>query len=304
MFGFGRKKYNEEATKALLAGIQNDASAIVRYNLREGANPNARVPLGKDENYGTMLMLACSRGPDALECVQALLKAGADVHAATPTGKTPLVFAILASTSPEHYDKDAGPLIDALVAKGANVKGAEYDGKPLLSLTMEGHQLSVSVWEALLKHQADPNGKAANGHDFLTEICRLIHGRSRRTFDLYLRAAKALVEAGAKVNPSPNPVDDLTATPIFAAVYSPPLLEYLLEKGADPNIVDKTGQTLLETMRRQLNDYLEDGFPIAKTLNVIAMLEDAILRAPDGKGQGGSTAQPMNSAGITSRNVL
>lgn len=283
--------------KRLLETARKGDSDGIKESLLAGANPNVRI-LGKDE---TALMLACLAGPDATEGVQALLNAGADVRATMQGGMNALLLTASICSVGDHYSKNAEPLIDALIAAGARVDDGLPDGRTPLFMTVNDTDIiSSSAVRALLKHGADPNVEIGKNPDLLLSmVWSISRSRDTTTIGHAIAAIKAMVEAGAKVNPCANPVGNVHGTPIGAAACSwhprtNELVTYLIEHGANADVVDNDGTSLVQTMRLQLDKQLVKGEPIESTLSLIEILETSIMRGPDGKGQKGSAEQQVN----------
>lgn len=291
---------NPEADAWLLeAAVMGNAEEI-KHCLRLGADPNVRKPFDQDRKNDdagmTPLMLACWSGPDMLEGVKALLDAGADVHLKTPNGYNAILGAANGCSRYTQYAKDGGPLIDAIMNAGAKADDGFANGKTPLFLTINEYDalISPSAVKALLKHGANPNATITDYSDLLTTMCWTTQQKYGEDFNLCMEAVKAVVEAGANVNPTTKPVRHLTSCPIGAAANgSHELTQYLLSKGANPDVVDVNGVSLLEKTRRRLNEILEGGYKTDNIMAIIDSLEQALMKQPDGKGQGG-TAEHIN----------
>lgn len=296
---FDKKKNPAADTRLLEAAKKGDVKAI-KTSLREGADPNVRMPLNtdlrNDDAGATPLILACWSGPSALEGVRALLHAGADAHARIPSGLSAILAAAYSCSRYSNGDKEAVLLIDTLIGAGAKADDGFPNGRTPLFQTIDKYNelMSPGMIKTLLKHGANPNARVKDYNDILTMMCKIAQYKFGENFTVCMELIKALLEAGAVVNPTTNPVDDLTNTPIGSAANgSRELTDYLLSKGANPDVVDVNGVTLLENMRRQLDEYLEEGIDVDETIAIINSLEQALL-TPDGKGQDGGAAQQVS----------
>lgn len=298
------RESNPEADKQLLKAAKRGDEEDIKASLLAGANPNARLSAGMYEHPEfTALMLACQSGRGAFYAAKVLLEAGADVRAATSKGANAILMAARNCSQKELYNTQAYPLINLLIAAGAGADDAFLNGKTPLYMTINRDNCVISMGAVieLLKHGANPNARTTDSQpDILTNMCQVTQGITDPTRKLYaMGAIKAMVEAGADINPCSNPVADLFNTPLGAATFgSPELTQYLLEQGANPNLTRENGWSLLESLRMQLDGQLckdqPTHQPFEHTLAIIALLEDAIMRAPDGKGQGGDVAQQVN----------
>jgi uncharacterized protein len=195
--------------------------------IRAGADVNAANDLGV-----TPLWAACQNGSAAM--VRRLLAAGANPNAALLRGETPVMVAARSG-----YVE----IVEQLLAKGAKTDARAARGQTALMWAVaEQHPDVVKV---LLTHGADVHARstvwsevmAVPPHGYLPYNREIPHGGdtalmfAARVGDL--ASAKILVAAGANVN-------DRDAWGVSATVLSShsgftELVDFLLEKGADPN---------------------------------------------------------------------
>lgn len=204
-----------------------DDLVIAEQLLNAGAKVNAANDLG-----ATPLWAACVNGSDAM--VRRLLQAGADPNLALLSGETPLMVAARVG---------AAPVVSALLAKGAKVNVSATRGQtPLMWAVAQKHPAVVKL---LIEAGADIHAKSAvwsqvmavSPHGMLQYNKTVPHGGetalmfAARVGDL--ESAKLLVAAGAKVNDAD--AWGVSATALAAHSGFTDLVEFLLEKGADPN---------------------------------------------------------------------
>ena len=220
---------------------------------------------GAQRDGQTALMWAAAEGHTA--AVRALVEAGADIRARTivperplrtglegpaPHGFTPLLFAVRAG----HIDT-----VQALLAAGADANDLLPDGTGTVVLAATNAHWELSV--LLVDAGADPNG-AQQGWTALhamTWVRRPNFGFNppgpvtTGAIDS-LRFARELVARGADVNAQMtaeprngyrNALNRIGATPLLMAarLADAPLMRVLLELGADPDIANEDGSTLL-----------------------------------------------------------
>jgi len=211
--------------------------------IRAGADVNAANDLG-----ATPLWTACQNGSSAM--VRKLLAAGANPNLALLLGETPLMVAAR-SGYPD--------IVEQLLAKGANVNARAGRGQTALMWAVS--QKHPDVVRVLLAGGADVHARsdvwsqvmAIPPHGYLDYNKSIPHGGdtalmfAARVGDL--ASAKLLVAAGANVNDAD--AWGISATVLAAHSGFRELVEYLLEKGADPNAA-KAGFTALHLaiMRR------------------------------------------------------
>ena len=271
------EQINQFLIDSAIAGNLNG----VKFSLAEGANADIRLNSDiREEGYKfamknahgfTPLMLACSLyGPDALEISETLINAGADVNIQTPNGNNAIINAVGGSAKYNHYKKDAKPLIDALITAGAKVDDGFSNGATPLFIALNEYdgKISLSAVKALLEHGANPNAVTDDNKYSPDVLSTFTWTAAQQRDSLTEQAVKALVEAGAKINPTEDSVIHVefhSNVPIGSAATgstgSLELTEYFLKQGANPNVIDKNGKTLVEE---------------AKTPEIKAVLETAL----------------------------
>jgi len=200
------------------------------------------------------------RGEKHPEVVRLLVAHGADVHAHSTSGFTPLLFAA------QQGDLDSAK---ALLEAGANVsEAAPEEGSTLVVATHSGHE-ALALF--LLEKGADPNAADAYGvtalhYAMLKGLARVsgvrpISGAGYLYRPNMPELVKALLGHGANPNarvakfpPMPNTRQfkaiDLTpvgATPFLlaAASYDAGIMRLLAANGADPSLTDQAKNTPL-----------------------------------------------------------
>ena len=211
--------------------------------LRAGANVNAANDLG-----ATPLWAASQNGSAAM--VGTLLKAGANPNAALLAGETPVMVAAR-SGYPD--------IVEQLAAKGANVNARGARGQTALMWAVA--QKHPEVVKVLLAHGADVQARsevwkevmAVPPHGHLEYNQAIPHGAdtallfAAREGDL--ASAKLLVAAGANVNDAD--AWGVSATVLAAHSDYGEMVDFLLEKGADPNMAAAGFTALHEAIMRR-----------------------------------------------------
>jgi len=216
-----------DGTTALHWASYRDDVETARLLIRAGAKVNVANDLGV-----TPLWTASLNGSDAM--VAQLLSAGANPNAALLAGETPLMVASRGGKS---------AVVEQLIAKGANVNARAARSQTALMWAVS--QKHPDVVKALLSHGADVHARsdrwsqvmAVPPHGYLPYNREIPAGAetalmfAARVGDL--ASTKLLVSAGANVNDA----DAWGISAVSLAAHSDyrELVEFLLEKGADPN---------------------------------------------------------------------
>jgi ankyrin repeat protein len=211
--------------------------------IRAGAKVNTANDLGV-----TPLWSASENGSAAM--VRRLLEAGANPNAALLAGETPLMVAARSG----HAD-----VVELLLAKGANANAHGSRGQTALMWAVS--QKHPTVVKVLLAHHADIQLRsdvwsevmAVPPHGYLPYNKAIPHGGetalmfAARVGDL--DSAKLLVAAGAHVNDTD--AWGVSATVLAAHSGFRDLVEFLLDKGADPNAAAAGFSALHEAIMRR-----------------------------------------------------
>jgi ankyrin repeat protein len=225
-----------DGTTALHWASYRDDLETVDLLIRAGAKVNAATDLGV-----TPLWNASQNGSAAV--VAKLLAAGANPNAALLAGETPLMVAARAGKT---------DVVGQLIAKGANVNARGSRGQT--ALMWAASQKHPDVVRVLLENRADVHARsevwsevmAVSPHGFLDYNRAIPHGGdtalmfAARVGDL--ASAKTLVTGGANVNDAE--AWGVSAVTMAAHAGHTAIVEFLLEKGADPNAA-KAGFTAL-----------------------------------------------------------
>jgi len=232
-----------DGTTALHWASYRDDVEAATLLIRAGAKVNAANDLG-----ATPLWTASLNGSAAM--VQRLLEAGANPNAALLAGETPVMVAA----------RSGSPIVvEQLLAKNANVNAHSTRGQTALMWAVA--QKHADVVKVLLGHGADIHARsdvwsevmAVSPHGHLDYNRAIPHGGdtalmfAARVGDF--ASAQLLVAAGANVNDAD--AWGVSATAMAAHAGHGELVEFLLENGADPNVV-ASGFTALHAaiMRR------------------------------------------------------
>ena len=208
--------------RALLAAVLCDKLALIEHLVAAGADVNFRSHfVGRDEG-STPLILAAREGHR--DCIEVLLRLGAEVNKMNYDGITPLMRAV------DGYKEDMDS-IRLLISSGASVNGVTRKGETALWFAARSGNLSTT--KLLLESGASVNMVDCKGQSALLLAIKNDH----------VSTAKLLLESGASV----NAVDRNRETPLYCAAKNGYLtaVKLLLESGADVSIANKEGGTAI-----------------------------------------------------------
>ncbi|EEE53664.1 hypothetical protein OsJ_36988 [Oryza sativa Japonica Group] len=119
-------------------------------------------------------------------------------------------------------------IVKLLLSRGAHVDGKSDHGTPLHFAAIKGYESTVKI---LLEHQADPNKVMPSSQ--ATPL-------SAALFTTSLPCVKLLIQAGADVNATNNPLARAAGSGLTEAI------KLLLKAGANPNCPDTHGRMPIE----------------------------------------------------------
>ena len=181
---------NQDALSLAILNIQyNGAEALpmIDFLAKNGANLNEFIDVSDEEHdhgvpiYTTNLHLAISMGSE--DCLEILLRNGADPNLIDSKGRTPLMYSVLESFN----------MIDILLMNGADPDIGDFEGRTPLTLAVIDSGVDEGIVAALLAHGANVNIQdktgftplmwAVNNHDRMPEffIASLIRTGAIRT---------------------------------------------------------------------------------------------------------------------------
>ncbi len=239
---------DELGSTALLTAVESHSTDTALELLRRGASPNVHDDLnGYTPLLYAMMLSSMPRGRSQAtnaECdaearridglIDAILRAGADLSAASRHGMTPLLTAIRMAVQPEGGRTD---WVGVLLERGAKVNDPAAE-QPALHAAIDAQRADLRLPERLIKAGADINAVGPSKQPVLMDA--LMAG------DFGLVAL--LMRSGARV----EGLDDARKTPLHWAAWfgRKDLVEAMLALGVDVDARDILGQTPLMLARK------------------------------------------------------
>ena len=139
------------------------------------------------------------------------------------------------------FEVQDAQILQCLVKAGFDINARNKWGHtPLFSIaSTSGKKLTLDLYKSAVAAGADVKAKDMRNHTLLQPVTR-VQALPRSEDPSAIDVARELLKAGLDVNSK----DQDGETPIFR-VRSKPMLDFLLQSGADPKIVDKAGNTTI-----------------------------------------------------------
>ncbi|XP_062424582.1 ankyrin repeat and SOCS box protein 10 [Rhea pennata] len=225
-FGLWSLTYEQELTTPLHITASRGYADCLQFLLLRGASVNF-APGGK-----TALHEACAAA--STECVRLLLSFGADPEAVSEDGYKPL-----------HLCKspDSSECVQQLLQHGASVNSRTEEEDDTALHVAARHGLTDHV-QLLLHYGAELEAKNEEGQTPLNAACAQPH--QPQDMERYYRVCQLLVESGASINAA----DRDRQHPLHLACKNAnaQVVELLLAKGANVNIMNYSGNTALHNI--------------------------------------------------------
>lgn len=207
----------------LVVAVANRSLPIVQMLLGKGAKAEVKDRDGKH-------VLQISLEKDRHDIFQALLQSGANANLKDGTGRTLLHHAA---------DADRTRFLQILLDSGADVNAADNDGDtPLILAAGKGYTGSATI---LCGKGADANKKDEKGETALLKAINVQYERG-------LGVVNVLANSGADLNAANNSGEAPLHRAIRQKHYR--ILELLLKKGANANVQNSKGETVLMELAR------------------------------------------------------
>ena len=231
-----------DGATALHWAVHRGDDGLVDLLIEAGADVTAA------NRYGVQpIALAAENGSAAI--IEKLLRTGADANAALPGGET----ALMTAARTGYPDT-----LRALIVHGAevNVRDATHGQTPLMWAAARGHARAIHV---LAEAGGDVNARTTSegqpqGRRYIFAI-RPVTGFTPLIFAArggHVDAVGALLDAGADVNDSVSDGQSVLLVAVANANWD--VADYLLDRGADPNLAGAGWNALHQAVRtRRMN---------------------------------------------------
>jgi ankyrin repeat protein len=233
------EKFQNQTPLMWAAAAPKNAGAMVKLLLSKGADAKARAlytdwpnqlssePRAQYRPVGGLTALLYAARDGCNDCVEALIRAGADVNVPTPEGVTPLMVAL---------DNDHNDVANLLLDRGANPHVADWWGRTALYIAVD---------------RKTPVGGGRGGGGRGAAVVSRGSGPVVSSMDIINRLLAADVDVNAEMNmhrPSRggnsgrfgDRLASTGCTPLLRATQAGDMevIRALLAKGANPNIND------------------------------------------------------------------
>lgn len=265
------------------AACRDDAGTVLLM-LNAGINVNAKASTGMPYNAAERTALYCAASSGDVKLASLLIDRGASIEEPGQDHETALFAAIRPGFVPYRKPDTNFTMVGALLAKGANINAKSDNGTILHIACRTGN---AKLIEYLLDHGANPAIADSHGMPPVVACTANAYMAAQIPFDrlmvkgvnlnavgpdgmtLLSRAAQSgnvplaqkLLELGA----SPDAPDTSGDTPLIHAAANLQILKLLAEKGADLNIVGRSGTALMAALRSQQMDAV--GYLLSKGAN-------------------------------------
>jgi len=223
---FERHLPSEDKPSPLFHAATKGLKDIAELLISRKADPKAQNDSGV-----TALHVAAQRGHTAT--VKLLLDKGADATAVDTRGNTALHYAALAG----HRNA-----AEELLKNGASARTANHQNNTPLHFAAQSRDTQMA--QLLLKHGGDANATNANGKTPLDLSLPQFSAHAGASLQSYYDTASALIRSGAKTDRQDKNTGE-TVLHRAASGGHTPLLQVLLDKGADPDTAADNGDTAL-----------------------------------------------------------
>lgn len=177
--------------------------------------------------------------------IQALLGRGGRVKGRDGDLRTPLMHVCRA----KQYRQETMEAVEILLQAGADVNAkSDFWYTPLMYATknLKHTNFRLPVIEKLILAGADVNAVDKYGYSVLARVCRDVHWDTDR--QQFLKVIDLLLEAGSELEFEVKKGH----TPLRLVFNANPMLSLLVfDKGANPNVSDDQGRTVLSIAREK-----------------------------------------------------
>eukprot|EP01098_Paradermamoeba_levis_P010768 TRINITY_DN4539_c0_g1_i1.p1 TRINITY_DN4539_c0_g1~~TRINITY_DN4539_c0_g1_i1.p1 ORF type:complete len:459 (-),score=162.22 TRINITY_DN4539_c0_g1_i1:94-1470(-) len=272
--GISTNSPNKKGETLLQVACQEGQEDIVRLLLEQGARQGEKLKINQSDNKLGRNALFYAIESNSPEIVELLLEHNIEANKTDKDGYLPLHFAL------SLYEDDQ--IASKLIPKTQKLDQANKEG--LTPLHFAAGHANMNIIDDLVKNGANPNAKDKKGN---TPIFMASSSSSA------LNAINLLLKSGADINATND--DDDTLLHWAAREGDQQLTRFLLEKGANPNLLNKHEESPLKiaflTAKDKVVELLRDK---TEDKSFLKEIEDV----GEGGEKGDSTGEGKRKSGV------
>ncbi|OAM52407.1 hypothetical protein A7981_02680 [Methylovorus sp. MM2] len=260
---FSEQKFVESACNGDQGTVQLFVQADMNINVLAAPGKNDGMPK-------SALHCAASQGRTTM--AKSLIEQGANINIQDEEGNTPLWYVAKSGGISKDGVNHSIEMATLLIKHKADVNLQGDKGGPFLT-AIASNQTELADY--LIEKGADVKSRNKEGYTALMAIAQNYYGSNKTD---RIERARGLVKAGVDVNAQTK--TGYTALTIACSTRQYPMIEALLDLGADPNISNSSGQTVIISSLydpETFNLLIKHGANLNVKVNGSTLLHQAII---------------------------